>query len=40
MESRKARVLPRGVVFGVKVIVLCLGTSFVFFAVCPLTVAA
>lgn len=27
MESRKAEVLPCGVVFGVKIIVLCLGTS-------------
>lgn len=32
--------LPCGIVFGVKVIFLCLGTSFVFFAVCPLPVAA
>lgn len=36
----KARVLPCGVEFGVKVISLCLGTSFVFFAACHLPVAA
>ena len=40
MKFRKAEVLPCGVVFDVKIIVLCLGTSFVFFAACPLPVAA
>ena len=39
MESRKEGVLPCGVVFGVKVIFLCLGTSFVFFAACSVPVS-
>ena len=39
MEFRKAEVLPCGVVFDVKVIFLCLGTSFVFFAACSVPVS-
>ena len=39
MKFRKAEVLPCGVVFDVKIIVLCLGTSFVFFAACSVPVS-
>ena len=41
IESRKAGVLPCGVVFGIKAIFLCRGIfALAGFSVCPLPVAA